>query len=319
MPWLLTPPRFDQHSARWSQSQADDAFSLRKAAEPDEETARMLSRLADEAMLGMLGAVEAVFTAVGVSLSRETLAGLVSIGDRGALERLVSEVWQNVGERGLRETLIPRMRALALQAAERTVVPGVAVAFNVADPLALAAINAVGGAKITAISDTTREAVRGIVTRTFNNGLPLAQQIAEIAEVVGLTERQALSLSHFRDGLIEAGEKPGRIETLVERRATVLRRQRAEMIARTESMDAVHVGQQEGWRQSLRDGLFKPGTLQRFWVLGPRPCPLICALIPGMNPDGVGLEIPFQTPKGPLMHPTAHPRCMCAVIARVAA
>ncbi len=43
-----------------------------------------------------------------------------------------------------------------------------------------------------------------------------------------------------------------------------------------------------------------------------RLCPL-CELVPDLNPDGVGLDEPFQTAAGPVMYPPAHPLCRCAV------
>ena len=200
----------------------------------------------------------------------------------------------------------------------RVAIVGIDVTFNVQDPEALQAIDAYTGRQITAISQTTREAVQGIVTRTFNNGLPLAQQIAEIAEVVGLTGQQALSLSHFRDGLREAGEKPQRITALVEQKAKALRRQRAEVIARSESMQAIHVGQFERTAQSIRENLLDASRVKRFWIIAAdeRLCP-ICAAIPGSNSDGVGQNELFVTAVGALPYPPAHPLCRCTISLKV--
>jgi alanyl-tRNA synthetase len=72
--------------------------------------------------------------------------------------------------KGLQERLAPRLRILALQAGEATSIAGIDVAFNVQDPEALQAIDAYAGRQITAISQTTREAVQGIVRRAFESG-----------------------------------------------------------------------------------------------------------------------------------------------------
>ena len=302
MPWIALAPR-QQRS--WPVG----ARALHKAV-PDDPTWRLLHQLADDATPAMLRDVTRILGEVGVSLSREDLARLVSTGNQSGAEQLLRQAWDDVGERGLQETLAPRLRALALQAGEATSIVGIDVAFNVQDPEALAAIDAYTGRQITAISQTTREAVQGIVRRAFESGTPITQQINEIAELVGLTPRQAESLARFRQGLLDAGEKPGRVQELVERRAQTVRRMRAESISRTEGLNAAHLGQQQRWEQSVRDGLLDPTRLRRFWILGPRACPEVCAPIPGMNPDGVGLLEPFQTPVGTLMHPTAHPQCL---------
>ena len=40
-------------------------------------------------------------------------------------------------------------------------------------------------------------------------------------------------------------------------------------------------------------------------------CP-ICAFIPILNADGVGVFQPYLSPIGPIMAPTVHPRCRCS-------
>lgn len=284
-----------------------------KQEPPGNPTWQLLHRLASAATPALLRAVDEVLTAVGVSLPTDQLEALAAAGDQHGAEQLLRQAWRAVGERGLEDTVGPQLRALALSAAEATTLVGVDVVFNVQDPEALAAIDAYTGSQIVAISETTLEAVQGIIRRAFESGTPLTQQISEIAEVVGLTPQQAESLATYRQGLVEAGETPGQIETLVARRAAAVRRQRAEVIARTEGLNAVHTGAHERLIQSLRDGLLDPTRVKRFWILGSRPCPVICIPIPGLNPQGVGPLDPFQTPVGPLMYPTAHPACMCVV------
>lgn len=292
-------------------------FSVERVHRVQKALPQPLQTLVDAALGGLTRDVAGILKTVGASLSREGLAALVNIGNQAGVEQLLRQAWNEIGERGLQDTLAPRLQALAVQAAEVTAIVGIDVAFNVQDPEALQAINVSIGREIVAISETTREAIRGIVQRAFESGTTVTQQMAEIAEVVGLTPRQAESVARYRQGLVEAGETPGRVQDLVARRGLALRLQRAEVISRTEGLNAVHIGQQQRWEQAARVGALDATRLRRFWILGPRPCPTICVPIPGMNPDGVGLAEPFQTPVGPLMHPTAHPQCMCAVSGRV--
>ena len=311
MPWVTLPPR-PQRS--WPVV----VRTLRKAV-PDDQHWRLLHQLVDDAMPTMLRDVMEVLTSAGVALSREDLARLVSAGNQNGAEQLLRQAWDDVGELGLQETLGLRLRTLALQAAEATTTAGIAMAFNVEDSEALQAINAYVSQQLAIISQTTRDALHDIIQRTVESGAPMTQQVNEIIALVGLTPRQAESVQRFRQGLVEAGERPGRVQEVVTRRVETVRQKRAESISRTEGLNVVHLGQQQRWEQSVRDGLLDPTRLRRFWILGPRPCPATCAPIPSMNPDGVGLDEPFQTPKGSLMRPTAHTLCMCAVAGEVLA
>lgn len=288
---------------------------LAKARHQDDAW-RVLHQLADDATPDLRRTLVAVLASVGAALPADRLAALVSAGDQAALEAVLLDTWETLGVQGLQDRVLPKLRTLALQAAEATALVGIDVAFNVQDDAALRAIDALAGQHLTQVSQTTREAVRGIVRRAFESGTPLTQQIAEISQVIGLTERQAVSLAAFRQGLIDAGESPARVQALVARRAQALRRQRAEVIARTESMAMVHEGQQERWRQAARDGLLEASRLRRTWLVTPddRLCSL-CAPVPGMNPEGVGLETAFVTPLGLVLHPPLHPSCRCVVTA----
>ena len=219
----------------------------------------------------------------------------------------------------MQDALAPPMQALALQAAQATTLPGLAVAFNVADPLVLVAIDRVVAQQITGISVTTQEAIQGIVRRAIESGQGIHAQIQEIRQLVGLTSGQAASVARYRAGLREAGTSPERLATLVERRSAFFRRQRAITIARTETMNAVSAGAYERLQHAVRAGYADATRLRRHWLVAfdERTCPT-CSAIPGLNPDGVGVSEPFRTPSGPVFHPAVHPRCRCAVALRVA-
>ena len=310
MSWIAIPfSRADP----WRHMGYQYTFSIGKAV-PTEEAWRILHSLADAQRPLLLREVQAVLDAVGIALAAEDISVLMAAGDTATLEMVVRRIWDHVGSQGLQETLLPQMRTLALAAAEATSIATVGVRFNVQDTEALAAIEATAGAQIVAISETTLDAVRGIIQRAFESGTPLTQQIAEIRDLVGLTPRQAEQVARYRQGLVEAGESARRVEALVTQRADVLRTQRAENIARTESINAAGLGQHERTLQAVRDGLLDSTRVRRFWLVAQdeRLCP-ICAAIPGRNPDGVGLTQPFDTPRGLLMMPAAHPQCRCAV------
>ncbi len=85
------------------------------------------------------------------------------------------------------------------------------------------------------------------------------------------------------------------------------------------TINALNLGQQLGWRQARDNGLIDDSA-RRFWIVTPddRLCPE-CAAVPGMNPDGVGLDEEFDTPYGPMEGPTLHPQCRCTEIMRTGA
>ena len=305
MPWLASLPL---RKARFVDGPVDDVLM------------RHLHRLADAAYPDLLRALLAVLAETGASIPAVDLTSRVVAGDIAALEEVLRQAWLRLGERGLQDALAPSMQALALQAAQVTTLPGLAVAFNVADPLVLVAIDRVVAQQITGISAATQEAIQGIVRRAIESGQSIGAQIQEIRQLVGLTPRQAASVARYRAGLREAGTAPERVETLVERRSAFLRRQRAITISRTETMNAVSAGAYERLQQAVRAGYADATRLRRYWLVAPgeRTCP-ICTAIPGLNPDGVGVSEPFQTPVGPVLYPTVHPCCRCIASVRIVA
>ena len=194
------------------------------------------------------------------------------------------------------------------------------------------------GDLVTQITQTTRDAIGTAVRDAMANGKPIgtltrevrgiieqvpittplqtpAQQAQHVRALTGLTPRQVGQVERFREGLIQRGMTGDRLVGRVERKASQLLRQRAELIARTESITAAAAGQQALWEAAEREGLLDSGRARRHWVVTPDDalCSL-CRQVPRMNPDGVGLHEPFQTPLGLVMHPTLHPACRCAVV-----
>ena len=297
---------------------------------PDDECWKVLHRLADAAYLALLDDMLAVLEAVRPAIPREALTQRVLSGDQADTEQLLTQVWDEVGQQGLEGTLVPRLRTLALDAAEATPLPEAGSTFDAQDLVLLLALDAFLSTQVATISATTRTAIPALVQRALAPTLPLPgtsaplppalslpQRIDELTQVVGLTPRQAASVQRFRQGLEQGGETPARIQALVERRATAMRRQRAETISRTESITSVHVGQQQRFEQAAREGTLDTVRFRRFWIVTPddRLCPN-CSSIPGLNLAGRALGEPFATPYGPLLHPAAHALCRCSVAGR---
>lgn len=110
---------------------------------------------------------------------------------------------------------------------------------------------------------------------------------------------------------------PAQVDKMVGAYARKYRKYRAETIARTESMRALNMGIQEGWRQAVMEGKVEEHLIRRFWKVArdERLCEL-CAPIPGYNKKGVALGQPFTTPSGPRTLPPVHPSCRCHIFIR---
>jgi HK97 family phage portal protein len=238
------------------------------------------------------GDVEAALQAIPVGAFAETFAAVEQTLVRGAVQGA------NAAAAELEATL------------------GVTLRFDLLNPQAVAWARSYSGQLITQISEETRAAVRELVARAFEQGVPPASLARQIKPLIGLTRRQAQAVDTFRATLTEAGAT--HIDDRVERYAAAQLRQRSVNIARTETLTSAANGTQMAWETGAAQGFIDRERARRHWVVAwdDRLCLEVCEPIPGLNPDGVKLDEPFQTPIGPLMTPTAHPSCRCALALR---
>lgn len=162
------------------------------------------------------------------------------------------------------------------------------------------------------VDSNSRAAIRSLIMRLFDEQGETVESIArKIRAVIGLTERQALALERFAaslDAALSDIQQAKLIDTY-RRRALA---NRAQTIARTETMRASNAGQTELWRQAQAAGYLPPGQLRQ-WLVTPdeRLCP-ICKPIPENGP--VPLGQPFTGGDGgSYLQPPAHPNCRCAM------
>lgn len=182
------------------------------------------------------------------------------------------------------------------------------------------------------VGNEQMKVVQSLVQRGFTEGRPTVVTARDIRQHIGLTEHQSKYVANFRRQL-ETGEglgytnpwdrrlsgaersmaraefnapisDPKRIDQLVDRYRDSLINRRAKDIARTETHRASIEGQSEVWRQAEERGILDKNRARRFWIVTPddraRPDHLA---VPKMNPDGVAVDEPFNTPVGPVMHP----------------
>lgn len=198
------------------------------------------------------------------------------------------------------------------------------IRFDTSNPRIAGMISRNTAELVTNLTDETRNAVKDAIKQatklSFEEGLPPRKSAELMRDVIGLNKPQEQAVFNFRRGLVEQGDfTPAQIErqvkALIERKLD----ERALLIARTETINAVNAGQQEVWNQAREDDLIDKDTKKQIIVTpDDRLCP-ICA-----NPKVDGQIVQFDKsftvwldpPSGnptKFMTPTFHPRCRCAM------
>lgn len=216
--------------------------------------------------------------------------------------------------------------------------------FTITNPYAVAAARRQAADLVVQVRDSTRRAVRHIVTSSVRGNYTPQQAARLISNVVGLDPRRAQALANYdaamrrvvegraprstlrRAGLRTPGDlRRGGADRAVARYSNRLLRDRAETIARTEVMTAANRGLQESWAEAVRAGLMDVHVVRREWVVtyDDRTCEA-CAPMGGQV---VGFDAPFVSSLRrvggedvPVPVPTTtvtpplHPRCRCTMI-----
>jgi len=263
-------------------------------------------------------------------LDIEKLMGALFIQSPSAVDYYIDVVWRDFGAEYLAPTLKTAITTLVADAATATIpftkefaethtVPGgiADISFNINNPRTQTYIDNYVASRVTGVGDSTKEAIKGIVSRGFSEGRTVDSMARDIREFIGLLPRDVTALEKYRAQLVKKKVFPSVIKRRLESRRNKYIRRRARMIARTETITSAAAGQHQLWQQAASQGWLSTTRTRRKWIVTPDnrndDCN-ICPPVPGLNPDGVMLDQPFTTPVGPHFHPTLHPSCRCAVI-----
>jgi len=278
-------------------------------------------------------------------INEHQLIAALSAGSARQLENLINlQGLQDQLERAMRDPLLRAVQAGAGGSQAMLRAKGIDVTFNAVHANVVRYAQTRAARLVTSVPRDVRETIRLIVAIGVSGKADIGAQARMIKEVVGLPRNWALAPLRFGDELrekmltgdttlgtltrrlsgsdmvqirarVEAGTlTPDFINDMESLYAERLISLRAETIARTETLAATNYGAQESWRQAVDDGDL-PAASKQFWIVTPddRLCP-ICVEIPGMNPDGVGVDEQFETPEGPVDGPPApHPNCRCSI------
>lgn len=149
--------------------------------------------------------------------------------------------------------------------------------FDKTNPRAVEAAKAQAAKLIQNISKTSREAIKELVSKAFEDQVTAADLADAIADEIGDDAR-------------------------------------AEVIARTETMAAANAGQQEAWSQAVDSGLLT-GDERQVWIVTPDD--RLCAICEPMDGETAPLDGTFDVDGDDLDGPPAHPNCRCTVALEV--
>jgi len=180
-------------------------------------------------------------------------------------------------------------------------------------------VNKRTGELITNINRDTLMGVRDAVREAFlmGKGLPARQifttleNAANIKESLGLNAKQMKALNKYRATLKQQGVSQQAYQKMTDRYKTTLLKQRANTIARTETIQAACEGQRQIWEQAADDGSIDAKRWEVEWLVTPDDitCKHCMTMRNKRRPiKGVYTAGFFAGKKGP----AAHPNCRCS-------
>lgn len=195
--------------------------------------------------------------------------------------------------------------------------------FDITSPFVLRAAETLTADLIREVSGETKSAVRRIIFNATRDGVPPREAAKQIKDILGLTTRQALAVNRLEAGLLEQGADPAFTRARGRRYSERLLRDRAENIARTESMRAATAGQDLLWNELSNAGILSPDATRQ-WLTTPDD--RLCPRCSPMNGKTAQLGYLFrETERGVLpsqrvpvagattLRPPLHPRCRCVL------
>jgi len=267
---------------------------------------------------------DSVFSDLQDSLDVATLAQALAHGPLAA-EHTAWSAWHAVTQAQTRAQLLALLQGAAGSISEALMPglgqllhapapgssPGQWLRFDVPTPDMTQYIDQYVGQQLVDVTQTTLANIRGVVRDAVAEGRTVQQTARALRPLIGLTPRQTRAVEALRQRLTDEGQSAAQVQREVELAAARGVRLRAQNIARTESMDVANEAQTSLHQEAQNQG-WLPGDQKRQWLITPdsRLCEH-CQAIPGQNPGGVGLDEPFQTDSGPIMHPPLHTSCRC--------
>lgn len=147
------------------------------------------------------------------------------------------------------------------------------------------------------------------------NGITLPAQVRRSIRELGNHALNAAQRSVLAKA-IEGEMTDKEVKRLVDRHALALKEYRQRVIAHQEAIRTIHAGEYLAFRQGKANRSLHPDA-KRFWrTVGDERVRHDHSAVPSMNPSGVDVGQPFQTPLGPVLYPPLEVNCRCRVVVR---
>lgn len=247
-------------------------------------------------------------------ISMRSTGGIVAAFDWSTYEATLTALFET--ELGQAAVYAARMEAVHLDRAAvgKAVGDGVSYGWSLdrTDEGMMAWARAHAAELVTAISKTTRQAIRDLVYGAFHDQYTVRDLARMLRLTVGPLPRDVAAIARAHAANIEILMESGvpynlaaeRADALARRMAEKAVRRRALTIARTEIIRASNQGKLASWEEADRLGLMAPDAYKKWEAFD--PCP-ICA---DLNGRSVSWRDSFP---GGYDAPPAHPRCRCAM------
>lgn len=194
--------------------------------------------------------------------------------------------------------------------AELSTTFGAAVGWDITYPNSLDWIKKFSAARVKYVSSNSREAIRGLILDSYENQVTPQQTAKLIRNHIGLDPRRSQALINYRQGLADGGiYSPQQIDKMVGQYAKRLLKDRAETIARTETISAANAGFYHDTLQAADRGIIDREKYELAWLASveKRTCDRCLAI------NGETCPIGGTFPWGDI-GPPLHPRCRCSIV-----
>jgi hypothetical protein len=191
---------------------------------------------------------------------------------------------------------------------------GLPGSFSLQNPYSIRWIEAHAAKLVSDISRQARANIIQIVRNGFLDGFPPRDMATQIKAHIGLLDRESEAVARMYQRSIAQGVAPAKARDVARAYSERLLGQRAERIARTETIAAEAEGTQNSWLDATQQGYLPDSSdVQREWI-GSSEENGACRICADLDGKKVGLKQRWSSRYiGQIDHPPAHPSCRCTM------
>lgn len=264
----------------------------------------------------------AILRAIALVRSKTRVTEIANAIEAGDIGGAIDAIRWELGEAAL-EQVIPQAIRSAFEAAGYEAraalrrdlgdaAASTSIRFDLLNPEAVAWIRDNAAALIRDFGDSSMQAIRAYITEAYQRGDTPGELAATIRDSgIGLDQRRLRALGNFRDGLMSEARtrnQRARASDMVRAYAARLLRDRARLIARTETLRAAAEGNRELWRQAKERGLLGEDAVVQWRTTGQEN---VCPECDAMDEETVPVGGTFSAG---VPGPPLHPACSCVAI-----